>query len=379
MTNNLVETLLYKNEESAVSINVVIDQENETMWATQKTIAELFNVNVPAISKHLKNIFNEGELTKNSVISKMETTANDGKKYNRNFYNLDAIISVGYRVNSKEATQFRKWATKILREYMVKGFVLDTELLKNGSRFGKDYFDELLEKIKEIWASERRVYQKITDIFKECSWDYDKDSETAREFYSKVQNKLHYAITGQTAAEIINERADHTKKYMGLTTWNNAPDGKILKSDIIVAKNYLDEEELSELNNIVNMYLDYAENQARRHKLMSMEDWAIKLDKFLEFNEYELLENKGKISKNILYHIAPSIVHPRSFQFLYVSPAKIPGESRVFLRRAHLTSHSFLLPIDAYPLAVCPHNIYSLAHLRRKKRHTTHHRFLKSH
>ena len=298
MTNNLVETLLYKNEESAVSINVVIDQENETMWATQKTIAELFNVNVPAISKHLKNIFNEGELTKNSVISKMETTANDGKKYNTNFYNLDAIISVGYRVNSKEATQFRKWATKILREYMVKGFALDTELLKNGSRFGKDYFDELLEKIKEIRASERRVYQKITDIFKECSWDYDKDSETAREFYSKVQNKLHYAITGQTAAEIINERADHTKKHMGLTTWNNAPDGKILKSDIIVAKNYLDEEELSELNNIVNMYLDYAENQARRHKLMSMEDWAIKLDKFLEFNEYELLENKGKISKN---------------------------------------------------------------------------------
>lgn len=298
MTNNLVETLLYKNEESAVSINVVIDQENETMWATQKTIAELFNVNVPAISKHLKNIFNEGELTKNSVISKMETTANDGKKYNTNFYNLDAIISVGYRVNSKEATQFRKWATKILREYMVKGFALDTELLKNGSRFGKDYFDELLEKIKEIRASERRVYQKITDIFKECSWDYDKDSEIAREFYSKVQNKLHYAITGQTAAEIINERADHTKKHMGLTTWNNAPDGKILKSDIIVAKNYLDEEELSELNNIVNMYLDYAENQARRHKLMSMEDWAIKLDKFLEFNEYELLENKGKISKN---------------------------------------------------------------------------------
>ncbi|WP_283390284.1 virulence RhuM family protein [Methanobrevibacter woesei] len=298
MTNNLVEALLYKNEESAVSINVVIDQENETMWATQKTIAELFNVNVPAISKHLKNIFNEGELTKNSVISKMETTANDGKKYNTNFYNLDAIISVGYRVNSKEATQFRKWATKILREYMVKGFALDIELLKNGSRFGKDYFDELLEKIKEIRASERRVYQKITDIFKECSWDYDKDSEIAREFYSKVQNKLHYAITGQTAAEIINERADHTKKHMGLTTWNNAPDGKILKSDIIVAKNYLDEEELSELNNIVNMYLDYAENQARRHKLMSMEDWAIKLDKFLEFNEYELLENKGKISKN---------------------------------------------------------------------------------
>ena len=306
MTNNLVETLLYKNEESAVSINVVIDQENETMWATQKTIAELFNTSLNNISKHLNNIFNVGELVKEEVVFNPNDSTNSGIviKINPNaktqpkLYNLDAIISVGYRVNSKEATQFRKWATKILREYMVKGFALDTELLKNGSRFGKDYFDELLEKIKEIRASERRVYQKITDIFKECSWDYDKDSETAREFYSKVQNKLHYAITGQTAAEIINERADHTKKHMGLTTWNNAPDGKILKSDIIVAKNYLDEEELSELNNIVNMYLDYAENQARRHKLMSMEDWAIKLDKFLEFNEYELLENKGKISKN---------------------------------------------------------------------------------
>lgn len=306
MTNNLVETLLYKNEESAVSINVVIDQENETMWATQKTIAELFNTSLNNISKHLNNIFNVGELVKEEVVFNPNDSTNSGIviKINPNaktqpkLYNLDAIISVGYRVNSKEATQFRKWATKILREYMVKGFALDTELLKNGSRFGKDYFDELLEKIKEIRASERRVYQKITDIFKECSWDYDKDSETAREFYSKVQNKLHYAITGQTAAEIINERADHTKKHMGLTTWNNAPDGKILKSDILVAKNYLDEDELSELNNIVNMYLDYAENQARRHKLMSMEDWAIKLDKFLEFNEYELLENKGKISKN---------------------------------------------------------------------------------
>ena len=293
----LVETLLYKSENDDVTINVVIDQENETMWATQKTIAELFNVNVPAISKHLKNIFNEGELTKNSVISKMETTANDGKKYNRNFYNLDAIISVGYRVNSKEATQFRKWATSILKEYMIKGFVLDTELLKNGTRLGKDYFDDLLEKIKEIRASERRVYQKVTDIFMECSYDYDKKSDTAREFYSKVQNKLHYAVTGQTAAEIINERADHTKENMGLTTWKNAPKGKILKSDVHVAKNYLNKEEISELNNVVNMYLDYAENQARRHNPMTMKDWAERLDKFLEFNEYGILEDKGKVSK----------------------------------------------------------------------------------
>lgn len=293
----LVETLLYKSENDDVTINVVIDQENETMWATQKTIAELFNVNVPAISKHLKNIFNEGELTKNSVISKMETTANDGKKYNTNFYNLDAIISVGYRVNSKEATQFRKWATGILKEYMVKGFVLDTELLKNGTRLGKDYFDDLLEKIKEIRASERRVYQKVTDIFMECSYDYDKKSDTAREFYSKVQNKLHYAVTGQTAAEIINERADHTKENMGLTTWKNAPKGKILKSDVHIAKNYLNKDEISELNNVVNMYLDYAENQARRHNPMTMKDWAEKLDKFLEFNEYGILEDKGKVSK----------------------------------------------------------------------------------
>lgn len=303
--SNLIETFLYKSEDGPVSIKVIIDQENETLWATQKTMANLFNKTPKNISKHLNNIFDSGELVKDEVtvnpndstISGIVIKINPEANTQPILYNLDAMISVGYRVNSKEATQFRKWATKILKEYMVKGFVLDMDLLKNGTRFGNDYFDELLEKIKEIRASERRVYQKVTDIFKECSYDYDKKSQTAHNFYAKVQNKLHYAITGQTAAEIIHERADHTKKHMGLTTWNNAPDGKILKSDVCTAKNYLDENEITELNNIVNMYLDYAENQAKRHKLMSMEKWAIKLDSFLEFNEYELLNDKGKISK----------------------------------------------------------------------------------
>lgn len=227
----------------------------------------------------LNNIFNDEELVKD------ETTLNPNESTIRGFvlkinpkattqpilYNLDVMISIGYRINSREVTQFRKWATGILKDYMTKGYVLDTDLLKNGSRFGKDYFDELLEKIKEIRASERRVYQKVTDIFMECSFDYDKKSDTAREFYSKVQNKLHYAITGHTAAELIHERADFTKKNMGLTTWRNAPNGKILKSDVHIAKNYLNKEEIGELNNVVNMYLNYAENQARRHKLMSME------------------------------------------------------------------------------------------------------------
>lgn len=301
----LVETLLYKSENDDVTINVVIDQENETMWATQKTIAELFNTSLNNISKHLNNIFDVGELVKEEVVFNPNDSTNSGivikinpkAKTQPKLYNLDVMISVGYRVNSKEATQFRKWATSILKEYMVKGFVLDTELLKNGTRLGKDYFDDLLEKIKEIRASERRVYQKVTDIFMECSYDYDKKSDTAREFYSKVQNKLHYAVTGQTAAEIINERADHTKENMGLTTWKNAPKGKILKSDVHVAKNYLNKEEISELNNVVNMYLDYAENQARRYNPMTMKDWAERLDKFLEFNEYGILEDKGKVSK----------------------------------------------------------------------------------
>lgn len=234
----------------------------------------------------------------------MENTASDGKKYQTKYYDLDAIIAVGYRVNSKKATNFRIWATETLKEYITKGFVLDDELLKNGTRFGKDYFDELLEKIREIRASERRFYQKITDIFAQCSFDYNKDAEITRTFYATVQNKLHWAITHHTAAEIISERADSTKKNMGLTTWKNAPEGKILKSDIDIAKNYLSDKEISELNRIVNMYLDYAENQAERHRLMSMEDWVSRLDKFLEFNEYDILKNPGKVTKAVAKEIA---------------------------------------------------------------------------
>jgi hypothetical protein len=291
------QVILYKNKEGAASAEVLL--KDETMWLTQKTMAELFGVTVRTISEHLNNIFKTEELSEQSVIRKFRTTASDGKKYNTNFYNLDAIIAVGYRVNSKQATQFRIWATETLTEYIIKGFVLDDDLLKNGTRFGKDYFDELLDRIKEIRASERRFYQKITDIYSQCSYDYNKNSELSKQFYSTVQNKLHWAITKHTAAELIMERADSTKKNMGLTTWKNSPDGKILKRDVLVAKNYLDEGEISELNNIVSMYLDYAENQARRHKLMSMKDWISKLDAFLKFNEYEILENAGKITAEV--------------------------------------------------------------------------------
>jgi hypothetical protein len=297
--NNII---LYKGDEGAATIEVLL--KDDTMWSTQKTMAELFDVNVPAISKHLKNIFSEGELVENSVVSILENTASDGKTYQTKYYDLDAIIAVGYRVNSKKATNFRIWATETLKEYITKGFVLDDDLLKNGTRFGKDYFDELLEKIREIRASERRFYQKITDIYAQCSFDYNKDAEITRTFYATVQNKLHWAITHHTAAEIISEQADSTLKNMGLTTWKNAPEGKILKTDIGVAKNYLSPEEITELNRIVNMYLDYAENQAERHKLMSMEDWASRLDAFLKFNEYDVLENPGKVSHAVAKEIA---------------------------------------------------------------------------
>lgn len=297
--NNII---LYKGDEGAATIEVLL--KDDTMWSTQKTMAELFDVKVPAISKHLKNIFSEGELDENSVVSILENTASDGKTYQTKYYDLDAIIAVGYRVNSKKATNFRIWATETLKEYITKGFVLDEELLKNGTRFGKDYFNELLEKIREIRASERRFYQKITDIYAQCSFDYNKDAEITRTFYATVQNKLHWAITHHTAAEIISERADSTRKNMGLTNWKNAPDGKILKSDAGVAKNYLSEKELRELNRIVNMYLDYAENQAERHKLMSMEDWASRLDAFLKFNEYDILKNPGKVSHAVAKEIA---------------------------------------------------------------------------
>ena len=298
----IIETILYQGPEGAVFAEVYVGE--ETIWTTQKGLGKLFEVDRTVITKHLKNIFESEELNKNSVCAKIAHTASDGKNYKVNLYNLDAIIAVGYRVNTKKATYFRQWATKILKEYMIKGFVLNDEALKNGGVLGKDYFDELLERIREIRASERRFYQKVTDIFAECSYDYDKNSVTAKEFYAKVQNKLHFAITGQTAAEIISSRADHEKDFMGLTTWSNAPHGKIIKKDTSVAKNYLNEKELSELNTLVSMYLDYAELQAKRHNLMYMEDWANKLDSFLKFNEYGILIGKGKISMDSAKKIA---------------------------------------------------------------------------
>lgn len=266
MTNtpelNQTNFLLYTGDDGKVNVEVFL--QDETVWLTQKAMAELFGVQIPAINKHLKNIFEDGELVENSVISILETTANDGKKYKTQFYNLDAIISVGYRVNSYQATQFRIWATKTLKEFIIKGFVLDDERLKQGNRvFGKDYFDELLERIREIRASERRFYQKITDIYA-LSADYDKNAPITKEFFAAVQNKLHWAITGKTASEIIYDSADATKIYMGLTNWKHAPDGKILKSDIAVAKNYLGEAHIKELNQIISAYLDLAENRAQR-------------------------------------------------------------------------------------------------------------------
>lgn len=285
-------------------VNVEVFYQGETFWLSQKRMAELFGVDVRTISEHLQNIFKNAELDQNSVIRNFRITASDGKQYLTNFYNLDAIIAVGYRVNSYQATQFRIWATKTLREFIIKGFVLDDERLKQGSRFGKDYFDELLERIREIRASERRFYLKITDIYEQCSIDYDKNTEITQTLFKTVQNKLHRAITGKTAAEIIAEQADATKPNMGLQTWKNAPGGKIYKSDISVAKNYLIEEEIKELERIVSMYLDYAENQAARQIPMKMADWVQKLDAFLQFNEYEILDHAGKVSHEVAQKLA---------------------------------------------------------------------------
>lgn len=280
------QIIFYQSETGNITLNVTYY--NESFWLTQKNVAQLFGVEVPAISKHLKNIFESGELNEISVISKMETTASDGKNYLTSYYNLDAIIAVGYRVNSKQATQFRIWATNTLKEFIIKGFVLNDEMLKNGNPFGKDYFDELLERIREIRASERRVYQKLGDIFQQCSADYKKDSEDAMLFYKMVQNKLHFAITGQTAAEIIFNRADKTKDFMGLSTWKTAPEGKIQKSDVIIAKNYLNENEIGDLNLLVSAFLDLAEFQARRNQLMNMKDWLDRTNKFLESNSLDI-------------------------------------------------------------------------------------------
>ena len=300
--DKLKDLILYQSENTNKSIEVLYD--NEDFWLTQKTMGELFNVAENNITYHLQNIFKSGELNKDSVTQKIRVTASDGKNYNTNFYSLDAIIAVGYRVNSKEATDFRIWATNTLKEYIKKGFVLNTELLKNGPKFGKDYFDELLVKIKEIRASERRFYQKITDIYKECSYDYDKNSEITKEFYKNVQNKLHFAITGMTAPEIIYNRVDSKKEYMGLQTWKNAPNGKILETDVVIAKNYLSEEEIKELNNLVSMYLDFAERQVKLGHIISMQVWKEKLEMFLNLNEYNILKDNGKIKREIADKLA---------------------------------------------------------------------------
>ncbi len=276
----------------------------ETFWLTQKRLAELFSVDRSVITKHLQNIFLTQELEEESVCAIFAHTAEDGKTYQTNFYNLDAIIAVGYRVNSIQATQFRIWATQTLREFIMKGFVLDDERLKQGKRFGKDYFDELLERIREIRASERRFYQKITDIYEQCSIDYNKEAKITTTFFKAVQNKLHWAITGKTAAQIISERAKSSEPNMGLQTWKNAPQGKILKTDVSTAKNYLIEQEIKELERVVNMYLDYAENQAARQMQMKMDDWIEKLDAFLQFNEYKILKDAGKVSHEVAKKLA---------------------------------------------------------------------------
>ena len=293
-TNNIV---FYQTENADVVVNVVY--KDETFWLNQKAMASLFDVNPQAITKHLSNIYEEQELVKDSTCSILEQVQKEGKrnvKRSVEFYNLDAIIAVGYRVNSKKATKFRQWATKTLREYITKGFVLNEKLLKNGKQFGQDYFDELLDKIREIRASERRAYQKITDIFEQCSCDYDKDSETTKNFYAFVQNKLHFAVSGNTAAEIVYNRADSQKEHMGLTSWKNSPNGKIYKSDVTIAKNYLNEKEISRLNRLVTMFIDYAELQAEDGNLMKMQDCVDAVNMFLQSNRQKVLESKGKIS-----------------------------------------------------------------------------------
>jgi len=295
-----LQFLIYNTPQENVKIDVVV--KDETIWLTQKAMATLFDVQVPAINKHIKNIFEEGELPENTTVSKMEIVVNRGFRGEVNemidFYNLDMIISVGYRVNSAKATKFRQWATKVLKEFVTKGFVLDDERLKQGkTAFGVDYFRELLERVRSIRASERRIWQQITDIFAECSIDYDRNSHTTRDFYAMVQNKFHYAIAGQTAAEIIYTQADRNKENMGLTTWKNSPDGRILKSDVTIAKNYLHEQEIRRLERAVSGYFDYIEDLIERKNTFTMQEFATSVNKFLVFRKYKILTDKGRISK----------------------------------------------------------------------------------
>ncbi|MCD4750797.1 MAG: virulence RhuM family protein [Thermoanaerobaculales bacterium] len=301
--NSTAEFLIFTAQSGEESIEV--RYEDETIWLTQKLMATLFDVDVRTVSEHLQNIFAANELQRDSVVRKFRNTAADGKSYLVQFYNLDAIISVGYRVNSVRATQFRQWATGVLREYAIKGYVLDRKRLENGAYLGEDYYERLLEEIREIRLSERRFYQKVTDIYA-TSVDYNKEAPTTRAFFAKVQNKLHFAIHGYTAAELIHERADSTVEHMGLTSWENGPDGKTLKNDVWVAKNYLNQEELESLARIVNAYLELAENRALRRIPMTMEDWAERLDAFLEFDERAILQDKGEISQELACSFAES-------------------------------------------------------------------------
>ena len=315
--NSTAEFLIFMLEGKEDGIQVMY--KDETIWATQKAMAQLFDVGVPAISKHLKNIFESGELDGKSVISKMETTASDGKNYDTAFYNLDAIISVGYRVNSVRATQFRQWCTFVLRQFAIRGYVLDHKRMENGAFLGVDYFEHLLAEIREIRLSERRFYQKLTDIYA-TAIDYNKDAPTTRLFFKKVQNKMHYAVHGHTAAELIVERADANREHMGLTTWENAPNGKIVKTDVSVAKNYLREKELEEMGRIVNASLDMAESMAMRHIPMTMEDWAKRIDKFINLFESPILQDNGQVSAEYAKEFAESefekyrIIQDRLFQ-----------------------------------------------------------------
>jgi hypothetical protein len=319
--NNSSDIILYSSPGGSIKVEVVYS--GETFWLTQKRMAELFGVEVPAVSKHLANIFESGELVQEATVSILEIVQKEGSRNvtrKMEFYNLDAIIAVGYRVNSRQATQFRIWATQTLREFIIKGFVLDDERLKQGKRFGKDYFDELLERIREIRASERRFYQKITDIYEQCSIDYNKEADITQTFFKTVQNKLHWAITGKTAAQIIAERAKASEPNMGLQTWKNAPAGKIMKTDVSITKNYLIEKEIKELERVVTMYLDYAENQAARQIAMKMADWVLKMDAFLQFNEYKILKDAGKVSHEVAKKLAEKeyekyrVIQDKSFE-----------------------------------------------------------------
>lgn len=311
------DIIFYNTPTGDVKIEVIFN--DETFWLTQKRMAELFGVESHTITYHLKEIYKTGELEETATARKIRVVQKEGNREvsrDLDFYNLDAIIAVGYRVNSYQATQFRIWATKTLREFIIKGFVLDDERLKQGKRFGKDYFDELLERIREIRASERRFYLKITDIYEQCSIDYNKEAEITQKFFKTVQNKLHWAITGKTAAELIADRANASQPNMGLTTWKNAPKGKVLKTDIGTAKNYLQEKEIKELERIVTMYLDFAELQAERQIPMKMADWVTRLDAFLQFNEYNILKDAGKVSHDVAMKLAEKeyskfrVIHP---------------------------------------------------------------------